>query len=443
MRDLKIVHVGAGSYGWSTTLHPHLFGSEALRHSEFVMFDLNSEPLDLTYRLALKYSELSGSDMRVTRTKDPTEAFRDADYVIVTITTGDLRAMRHDLTIPEKYGIRMTVGDTTGPCGLSRALRGIPVYLKMARTMEKLCPRAWMLNCSNPLSALTRVVNKETAIRALGVCHGVRKRVRVFAEFFGVPVDHLHFVNTGLDHCAWFTTLEVDGRPALETLRAIGLEAWLQLPPEEARQDPVFGPLYGFRCGFLLAPLVDALPAISDRHLTEFFPWFQRGDGLEKYGLERTTIEEREQAVVAGQTRLARLLAGEEPLPPPVSEQAADNLANWMIALAGGMTVEDNVNAPNTGQVPQLPQGAIVETRGVLDGAGVHPLTSPLNPPLEAILRPCALREELTVEAAVEGNFDKALAVLTLDPLLQDFNQARPLLEELLAATREWLPQFA
>jgi len=83
-----------------------------------------------------------------------------------------------------------------------------------------------------------------------------------------------------------------------------------------------------------------------------------------------------------------------------------------------------------------------VETRGVLDGAGVHPLTSPLTPQLEALIGPHVLREELTVEAALEGDFEKALSVLTLDPLLMDLGQARPMLEEMIAATREWLPQF-
>lgn len=443
MTDLKIVHVGAGSYAWTPNLLPNIFGSEPLRDSELVMFDLNPEALELTHQLALKYKDLSGFQTRLTKTSDQTEAFRDADFVIVTITTGGLRAMEHDLSIPEKYGITMTVGDTGGPCGLVRALRGVPVYLQMAQAMERHCPQAWMLNCSNPLCALTRVVNKETGIRALGVCHGVRNRVRMFADFFQVPPERLSFVNTGIDHCAWFTELAVDGRPAQDILREMGIAEWLKLPPAEAEAHPVFAPLYGFRCGLKLWPLVGALPAISDRHLAEFFPWFQRGDGIERYGLTRTTIADRIKSGAEGRARVERLVSGEEPLPPLVSERAMDNMAGWMIALAGGgLTVEDNLNAPNTGQIPQLPREAIVETRGLLDGAGVHPLTSPLTPPLEAIVRPHVLREELTVEAALEGSFEKALAVLTLDPLLMDFNQARPMLEEMIAATREWLPQF-
>jgi alpha-galactosidase len=444
MRDLKIVHVGAGSFAWTGNLLPNIFGTEQLRNSELVMLDLSPEPLELTHRLALKYRDLSGFATKITKTNDQTEAFRDADFVIVTITTGGLRAMEHDLSIPEKYGIFMTVGDTGGPSGLSRALRGVPVFLQMAQAMEKLCPQAWMLNCSNPLCALTRVVNKETSIRALGVCHGVRNRVRLLADFFKVPLDELHFVNTGIDHCAWFTELSVSGRPAREMLLEMGLQDWLTLPPDQAKTDPTFGALYQFRCGLMLSSMVGAaFPAISDRHLCEFFPWFQRGNGIEQYGLERTTVADRIRSATEARARVQRLVSGEDPLPPLVSEKAMDNIAGWMLALCGEMTVEDNLNAPNLGQVPQLPSEALVETRGLLDGAGVHPLTSPLTPQLEALIRPHVLREEWTVEAALEGDFQKALSVLTLDPLLLDLGQARPMLEEMIAATRGWLPQFA
>ena len=100
------------------------------------------------------------SSTTIEQTTDRTNALDGADAVVVTISTGGLKAMAHDLEIPEKYGIFQTVGDTTGPGGLSRSLRNIPVFLDLARAMETRCPEAWMLNCSNPLSALTRTVTR-------------------------------------------------------------------------------------------------------------------------------------------------------------------------------------------------------------------------------------------------------------------------------------------
>ena len=124
------------------------------------------------------------------------------------------------------------------------------------------------------------------------------------------------------------------------------------------------------------------------------------------------------------------------------STGASDDVGGWIAALSGGPPIEDNLNAPNRGQIPQLPLDAVVETRGVLDATGYHPLASPMPPALAAVVEPHAIRQELTVEAAVEGSADKALAALITDPLGGRPENAGAMLGEMMAATRAWLPQF-
>lgn len=439
MANLKIALVGGGSYSWGPAVVGNILGNRHFDGCQVVLHDLDGEALGLNFALALKYRELKGSRIAFAQTTDQEAALDGADYVVVTISTGGLRAMRVDLEVPERYGIFQTVGDTVGPGGLSRALRNVPVFLGLARAMEKHCPRAWMLNCSNPLSVLTRVVGKESAIRVVGVCHGVRSQVRQFARFSGRSLEECAYVNTGIDHCAWLTELVIQGRPAVELLEEKGLEEWLKKPPAQAREDAVFGALYHSRCGLLLSRQLGALPGIGDRHLVEFFPGFLQGlEQVERHGLVRTSIAEREHGRTKARARLERLLSGEEELP---LTEGSDDVAGWIAALDGGPPIEDNLNAANIGQIPQLPLGTVVETRGVLDATGFRPLSSPMPKQLEAIVRPHVLRQELTVEAAVEGSFEKALAALTSDPLVRP-ESTRPLLEELLAGTRQWLPQF-
>lgn len=441
MSGLKIVLVGGGSYGWTPRLVCSILGNEFLNGSHVVLHDLNPEALDLTYRLALKYQALYGSDTTFAQTTDQAAALDGAHAVVVTISTGGLAAMQSDLELPEKYGIFQTVGDTVGPGGLFRALRGVPVFLGLARAMEERCPEAWMLNCSNPLSALTRVVAKETSIRAAGICHGVPGVAGEFAAFFGVPMEECAYANTGIDHCAFFTHFYVQGRPALEILEKKGVDQWLALPPEEAGADPVFGRLRRLRCGLRIGRRFGVLPAIGDRHLVEFFPGFlSRPEEVERHGLVRTTIADRKKSAVAARAQVERLLSGEEEVQR--IEIRSDDVGAWIAALHNGPAVEDNLNAPNIGQIPQLPEGAVVETRGLLDATGLRPIVSPLPALLEAMVRPHVLREELTVEAALEGDFDKAVAVLSRDPLVTDPDTARPMLEELIAANREYLPRF-
>lgn len=437
----KIALVGGGSFTWGPLVIGNILSNPHLNGWEVVLHDLDPQALDLVFRLAQKAREKSGAATIFRHTTDREAALDGADFVVVTIATGGLRAMRVDLEVPEKYGIFHTVGDTVGPAGANRTLRNVPAFLELARTMERRCPQAWMLNCSNPLSALTRVVNKESSIRALGVCHGVKGVARQLAAFFGARLEECAYLNAGIDHCAWFTHFWVRDRRASDLLQEKGIEAWLAKPPAVAAEDPVFKPLYSLRCGLRLGRQLGALPAIGDRHLVEFFPGFLQGpESVARHGLRRTSIEEREHNRAQARQRIEDQLSGTAELK---ISGASDDIAGWIAALDGGPPLEDNLNAPNLGQIPELPAAAIVETRGLLDATGYRPLVSPMPPALEAVVRPHLLREELLVEAAVEGDPDKALAALTSDPLLGQPDQAEPLLAELMAGTREWLPQFA
>ena len=448
MPNLRIVLVGGGSVAWTPGVLSNLLGNKRLAGSHIVLHDVNAEALALTCRLALAYKEQFSPPFAFSHTTDQAEAFDGADHVVVTISTGGLKAMKVDLEVPEQYGIFQTVGDTVGPGGLLRALRNVPVFLAMAREMERRCPQAWMLNLSNPLSALTRVVNKETGIRALGLCHGVLGVAQQYAEFLGVGLAECAYVNTGIDHCAWFAEFRVSGRAAVDMLCEKGLDAWLAKSPAEAKADPVFAPLYDLHCGLMLGRQLGALPAIGDRHMVEFFPTFLQGmENVERYGLVRTSIADREGYYASRLSRVHRWLSGEEPLriqeaTDVVGARQGDDIAAWIVALEGGSAFEDNLNAPNIGQIAELPLGAVVETRGVLDGTGCRPLVSPMPKQLAAVIMPHVLRQELTVEAALEGSFETALAVLSTDPLVGRIETARPMLEKMLGATREWLPQF-
>jgi alpha-galactosidase/6-phospho-beta-glucosidase family protein len=449
MANLKITIIGGGSYSWTPGILSNIAGGSFLDGCTVMLHDINPEALSLLHQWALKYKQLSGSAITFEQSGDLHTALAGSDYVLVTISTGALVTMRADLEVPEKYGIFQTVGDTVGPGGLSRTLRNVPVFLGIARAMEQVCPQARMVNYSNPLSAITRAVTRETSIRAVGFCHGVLGVANAWRTFFGVPWSECSYVNSGIDHCSWFTEYVVSGRPAIERLREMGVEEWLTKPPAEAKADPKFGSLYALRQGTMLGLQLGALPAIGDRHMVEFFPTFLQSLGnVERYGLVRTTIDERAGHYTAAKARIKDMLAREEPIERQhgtdvVGERHADDFSAWVSAMEGKSIFEDNANAPNRGQIPQLPEGAIVETRAIIDGAGLHPLVSPLSPQLTAVVRPHVEREELSVEAAIEGSFAKALAVLVTDPLLEHPEVARPLLEELLAANAEWLPQFS
>src|SRR5258708_28700279 len=181
----KITFVGGGSYAWMPSILGRLLQTPTRQNDRIVIQDINAEAAEDIHQLALGLRKRFKSSVEVARTTDLAQALDGADYVSLTISTGGLASMRVDVEVPEKYGIYHTVGDTVGPGGLSRALRNVPVMVNLARAMEKYCPKAWLLNLSNPLSPLTRAVSRESKIRTAGLCQGVVEHVDYLVELLG------------------------------------------------------------------------------------------------------------------------------------------------------------------------------------------------------------------------------------------------------------------
>ncbi|HCV22763.1 MAG TPA: hypothetical protein QF604_20365 [Candidatus Latescibacteria bacterium] len=438
MPSLKITLVGGGSLNWTPRLVASILQYESLSGSQVMLYDLNPEPLEVTYALCNRYRERTGSSTTIEKTTDRAVALDGAHGVVVTISTGGLEAMRRDIEVAEQYSICHTVGDTCGPAGISRLLRNVPIFVDLARAMEVHCPHAWMLNCSNPLSGLTRVVNRETSIRALGVCHGVSGTASAYQSF--ASAERIAYMNSGIDHCSWFTAFQTDDVDFRRSLVEQGIERWLELPPPDARDDPTFNALFSHRNGIRLGLQIGVLPAIGDRHLCEFLPTFMNGlENIEKFGLIRTPVADRQQGAKDAWERIRKTIEADD---LEVPRPTIDDVAAWVSALHGGPQIEDNVSAPNEGQIPQLPHDCVVETRAVLDSAGCHPLVSPMPAAIEAIVAPHAIRDELVVEAALEGSRDKALAALSSDPTVGGQDIAAKLLDDLIKASASLLPQF-
>ena len=171
MTALKIVIIGGGSYAWSPQLIRDLFNTPTLQGSTLVLHDIDPEPLEVVFALARKMLEAQDTGWHLHRTTRLAEALPGADLVLLTITTGGLEAMRADIEIPEQYGVYHSVGDTVGPGGLSRALRNIPVVVDIARQMSQLCPNAWLINYTNPMTTLFMAVSRVTSIKTICLCN--------------------------------------------------------------------------------------------------------------------------------------------------------------------------------------------------------------------------------------------------------------------------------
>ena len=115
-----------------------------------------------------RFNAERGKDYRVSVCDDRAEALGGADFVMTTFSPGSMDAFEYDLEIPIRYGIRQPVSMTVGPAGISAALRTVPVAAEIVEDMERHCPGAWLLNVTNPMSAVTRAMNLAADQRARG-----------------------------------------------------------------------------------------------------------------------------------------------------------------------------------------------------------------------------------------------------------------------------------
>ena len=427
MARVKITIVGGGSFAWTPTIVRDIVVTEALQGSTICLYDIDPEAVKLTARAARRCVRQAGARFKVETTGSRREALRGADFVILTISTGGLEAMRHDLEIPYRYDIYQPVGDTVGPGGLARALRNIPVVVDIARAMERHCPRAWLLNYTNPMTTLCRAVTRVTSVRTIGLCHELYGTIRSIRRWFDLaPEVPIEARVGGINHLPWILGLSIDGEDGMAMLRRFVRRRGTSASAVKLELFKVYG----------------ALPAAGDRHLCEWFPYFltRESDWGARFGVKLTTIEERYGWLEDARRRVKELAAGKRPFDLTPSQEAASRL---IAGLATGAHAVDVMNLPNRGQLPDLPLDAVVETMGTAGPMGAQGFAvGPLPRGITGHLKKLVQMQELVVESALTGDRKLALEALLLDPLVKEYSTAKRMLDELLRAHKPYLPQF-
>jgi len=427
MASVKITIVGGGSYAWTPTIVRDIVITRELTGSTICLHDIDEKAMGLMARVSRRCITQAKADFKVTTSGKLADALKGADYVILTISTGGLEAMRQDLEIPYKYGIYQPVGDTVGPGGLSRALRNIPVVVGLARAMERHCPRAWLLNYTNPMTTLTRAVTKTSSIRTIGLCHELYGTMRQIRRWFELePETVVEARAGGINHLCWIFDLTIDGKDGMEMLRKYVRKNGTSASGVKLELFKVYG----------------ALPAAGDRHICEWFPYFltEKGERGASYGVKLTTIEERYGWLEAAKARARKLAAGKEKFDLQPSQEAASRL---IAGLATGTYTVDILNLPNRGQMCDLPEDAVVETMGAAGANGAQGLAvGPIPRGVAGHLKKIVEMQEMVVEAALTGDRNLALQALLMDPLVTEYSTAKKMLDELIRATKKYLPQF-
>jgi len=397
----------------------------------------------------------AGAPVRVKAATDRRQLLPAADSVICTVGVGGRRAWERDVLVPRQFGIYQPVGDTTMPGGLSRALRMVPAMVAIAEDVLDLSPDALFFNYGNPMTAVCRGIRKATGATVVGLCHGVIEVARFLARFIGVPLEETRHVAAGVNHLTWFTEFRHQGRDAWPRVRK---ELARRLDVDVANLDAALAALDNASpapdvldnpFSWQLFALTGAFPAVLDRHASEFFPQLFRDGSYfgRRLGVDAFSFEQCVESGDRGFQKMQAIAEGSEALPDDFlgtsggeHEQVIDIIDS--IETDAGRVY--SANLPNTGQVGNLPLGAVIESPAVADASGLHPIAvGDLPSGIAATVASRLAVVETIVDAALAGDRDLFVQALVADGSVDSLHAAQQLADALLAAHSEFLPRFA
>jgi len=458
MAAKKIVLIGAGSASFTQGLVADMILAAGQDEWKLGLVDVNPEALDLVKHLVQRMIQARNAKIEVSASTDRRDCLPGANMVVTTIAVGGRRAWEADVFIPRKYGVFQPVGDSIMSGGVSRSMRQIHAIIGIAKDVLALCPKTHFFNYSNPMTVNCRAVRKATGAPVVGLCHGVLGWEKQLAAYAGFPHKDVTAVAVGLNHLTWFTDFRFRGKDAWTVIRA-RLAQERQQPfdfSDLGKEFPEMGkaPQSAYRAAndpfcWELFETYGAVPCPGDRHVSEFFPQrFPRGSyygktlGVDCFSFEKT-VENGDKVFAMMKERAY----GRQPLDESIFRRVPGE-HEQLIAILSSMETDSrkffSMNVPNRGAVSNLPCEAVIELPVAACANGLSPMhIGELSPPLAAILNARLSAYEVTVEAAITGSRKLFVEALLADGSITDPVAAGKMADELLAAHKQHLPQFA
>ena len=436
----KITFIGAGSLGFTAELVRDILTFPLLEDANIALMDIDAERLDFAYKTVLKLIEVGKYPAKVTATLDRAEALKGADVVLTTILAGSTEVWRHDIEIPKKYGVDINVGDTRGPSGIFRFLRTLPPMIDIVRDMEKYCPKAVLLNYTNPMAMLCGALQRQTHIPVTGLCHSVQGTAMMLAAWIGALYPEVNYLCAGINHQAWYLKYEVNGQDAYPLIHKAITEN-----PDIYNEEQVRNEMY-LALGYYVTE--------SSGHNSEYNWWFRkRPDLIEKYCTHGTGWNPGAYAYILKEYQNTEATWKDGVRVELAREVTHSDLARGLEyaayiinALKGGEPFKFNGNVPNTKLITNLPEGACVEIPVYVDKAGFHPIHVGALPPECALLTSLSSGiEEMAISAALSGDPVMVYRAICHDPLtasVLSLAEIKQMTNELFAQHKDYLPQF-
>lgn len=452
--DIKIAYIGGGSRGWAWGLMSDLAACDDISGS-VDLYDIDFEAAQHNEIIGNKFNELEDakSIWRYKAVKTLKEALCGADFVILSILPGTFDEMASDVHTPEKYGIYQSVGDTSGPGGIIRAMRTVPMYEEFAENIKKYSPNAWVINYTNPMTLCVRTLYRIfPEIKAFGCCHEVFGTQKVLMEALkkvcGIEAksrDEIQVTPVSVNHFTWFTQARyknIDLFPVYEKFSEMYSKDGYTENLDKNWMNNSFACSQKVKLD--LFNRYGYIAAAGDRHLAEFCEgkmYLKDPENVKEWGFGLTTVDWRKNDLKERLAKSRRIVSGEE---LPEIKETGEEGVNQIRAILGLCELVTNVNIPNIGQISNLPNDAVVETNALFRANSVTPIVAGDIPksiyPL--VSRICDEQEALN-EAIANRDLNAIFAAFVSDPLVTcSYDDAYELFKEMVNNTKAYLKSY-
>ncbi|NUK29271.1 6-phospho-beta-glucosidase [Parageobacillus sp. VR-IP] len=435
-KGVKIVTIGGGS-----SYTPELIEGFIKRYHELPVRELwlvdipeGEEKLKIVGELARRMVKKAGVPIDIHLTLDRRRALEGADFVTTQIRVGGLQARAKDERIPLKYGV---IGqETNGPGGLFKGLRTIPVILDIIRDMKELCPDAWLINFTNPAGMVTEAVLRYSDHKkAVGLCNvpiGMRMGV---AKLFNVDASRVHIDFAGLNHMVFGLNVYLDGNNIMDqlidrltssdkagmTMRNIADLGWEPDFLKGLKLLPCPYHRYYFQTSKMLAEELEAAKKVGTR-----------AEVVQKLEKELFELYKDPNLNVK---------------PPQLEKRGgayySDAACSLICSIYNDKRDIQTVNTRNNGAIASIPGESAVEVNCIITKEGPKPIAvGDLPVAVRGLVQQIKSFERVAAEAAVTGDYYTALVAMTINPLVPSDTIAKQILDEMLEAHKEYLPQF-
>ncbi|MTH06197.1 alpha-galactosidase [Turicibacter sanguinis] len=429
----KITFIGAGSTVFAKNVLGDCMLTPSLQDAHIALYDIDLKRLDESYQMLENINKnCNESRATIVSYTDAREALTDATFVVNAIQVGGYEPCTvTDFEIPKKYGLRQTIADTLGIGGIFRGLRTIPVLLDYCKIMEEVCPDAWLLNYTNPMSILTLAVLKATKIKTIGLCHSVQVCAPDLLRHLGMEYDNVSYKIAGINHMAWLLEVESNGQDLYPKIKekAIAFEG--------KHYDMVRFEIMK-RFGYYVTE--------SSEHNSEYMPYFIKEkypELIERFNIPLDEYPRRCIEQIKNWNKLREEIVHDHSLSHTRTHEYASYIMEAMIT---NKPYKIGANVLNTGLITNLPNDCVVEVPCLVDASGVTPcFVGDLPPQLAALNRTNINVHQLTVKAALTLKKEHIYHAAMLDPHTSSelsIDDIYALVDDLIKAHEGWLPEY-